>query len=285
MEGDCQGAAATSLYLDHNATTPVDPRVVQEALPYLTTHFGNPSSAHAYGDAPRRAVAGARHRLAALLGCGPDEIVFTAGGSEADNIAVRGVALASAGGRGGHVITQRTEHPAVLGACRALERHHGFRVTYLPVDRSGLVDPADLRRALGPDTVLVSIMHANNETGSMQPIAELAAIAREADVPFHSDAAQSVGKVAVRVDDLGVDLLTVAGHKLYAPKGVGALYVRPGVRLEPLLYGGGQERGLRAGTENVAGIVALGAAAALAGDGLEAEGERLRRLRNSRAWR
>jgi cysteine desulfurase len=280
MGSGFRGDRSASLYLDYNATTPVDARVVREALPYLTAHFGNPSSAHEYGRAPRHAVVRARERLAALLCCEPDEIVFTGGGSEADNLAVRGTALALATSGGGHVITQRTEHPAVLEACHALERHHGSRVTYLPVDPRGLVSPADLRAAIEPGTALVSIMHANNETGSLQPIAELAAIAGAAGVRFHTDAAQSVGKVPVRVGELGVDLLTVAGHKLYAPKGVGALYVRRGVRLEPLVYGGGQERGLRAGTESVAGIVALGAAAALAAEHLDAEGDRVRRLRD-----
>jgi cysteine desulfurase len=273
------GLADGPIYLDYNATTPVDPRAVEAALPYLSTHFGNPSSAHAYAEQPRRAVAAARAEVAALLGCAPEEVVLTGGGSEADNLAIRGAALASHL-RGGHVITQETEHPGVLGVCRALERLHGVRVSYLSVDASGRVSPAELEAAITPRTVLVSIMHANNETGTLQPIADLARIAHEHGALFHTDAAQSVGKIQTRVDELGVDMLTVAGHKLYAPKGIGALYVRAGVELEPVVYGGGQERGLRAGTENVALAVALGAAARIAREDLGASGDRLRRLRD-----
>ncbi|HWW55104.1 MAG TPA: cysteine desulfurase family protein, partial [Acidimicrobiales bacterium] len=267
------------IYLDYNATTPVDPRVVEAALPWFSHHFGNPSSAHAYGELPRQAVAGARAEMAGLLGCTPEEVVFTGGGSEADNLAIRGVVLA-ARARGDHVVTQATEHPAVLATCRALERLQDVRVTYLPVDGYGRVSPADLDAAMTRRTVLVSIMHANNETGTVQPIADLARIAHRHGALFHTDAAQSVGKISARVDELGVDLLTVAGHKLYAPKGVGALYVRAGVELEPVIYGGGQERGLRAGTESVALAVALGAAARIAGEDLEAGAGRLRRLRD-----
>jgi cysteine desulfurase len=255
------------VYLDHNATTPVDPLVAAAMQPHLTEHFGNPSSAHAYAAAPRAAVAAARSQVAALLGCAPADVVFTGSGSEADNLAVRGAALARRD-RGDHVITQVTEHPAVLQTCRALERLHGFRVTYLPVDEWGRLAPEALARAIRPGTVLVTVMHANSETGTVQPIAELARIAREHGVLFHTDAAQSVGKLPTVIDELGVDLLTVVGHKLYAPKGVGALYRRPGVGLEPVLYGGGQEGGLRAGTENVAAVVGLGEAARLAGEAL-----------------
>lgn len=264
------------VYLDHNATTPVDPRVAEAALPHLTVHFGNPSSAHAYGHSARAAVTTARAQVAGLLGAHPDEIVFTGGGSEADTLAVRGAALAQPGD---HVITQATEHPAVLAVCESLERLHGFRVTRLPVDETGLVRPGDLRRALTPDTVLVSIMHANNETGTIQPIRELAALAHEAGALFHTDAAQSAGKIPVSVRELGVDLLSITGHKFYAPKGVGALAVRDGVALEPSIYGGGQERGLRAGTENVALMVALGRAAELCETG-DAERTRLETLRD-----
>lgn len=273
------GLAGGPIYVDYNATTPVDPRVAEAALPYLSTQFGNPSSAHAYAEQPRRAVAAARAEVAWLLGCAPEELVLTGSGSEADNLAIRGAVLA-ARGRGDHLITQETEHPAVVATCRALERLHGVRVTYLPVDRHGRVAPADLRAALTPRTVLVSIMHANNETGTVQPIADLARIAHGHGALFHTDAAQSVGKIRTRVDELGVDLLTVAGHKLYAPKGVGALYVRAGVELEPVVHGGGQERGLRAGTENVALAVALGAAARIAGEALESGADRLRHLRD-----
>jgi cysteine desulfurase len=265
------------IYLDYNATTPVDPRVVQAALPYLTQHFGNPSSGHRYADEPRAALAAARVQVADLIGAEPDSIVFTGSGSEADALAILGVVLAAGGG---HVITQATEHPAVLGACETLRRRHGIETTYLPVDADGRVTPDDLRAAFTEQTSLVSIMYANNETGVLQPIAELAAIAHDHGALLHTDAAQAVGKIPVDVAELDVDLLTVVGHKMYAPKGIGTLYVRPGARLEPLLRGGGQERGLRAGTENVAWAVALGAAACIAGSELIEEGNRLRGLRD-----
>jgi cysteine desulfurase len=273
------GLAGGPTYLDYNATTPVDPAVAEAALPYLHTHFGNPSSTHAYADRPRQAVAAARQRLADLLGCTPGEVIFTGSGSEADTLAINGVALALRG-RGDHVVTQATEHPAVLNACRALVERHGFRLTILPVDRHGQVDPATLAAAITARTVLVSIQHANSETGTLQPIRELAEMAHARGVLVHSDAAQSLGKVPMAVHELGVDLLTVVGHKLYAPKGVGALYVRDGVPLAPVLFGGGQERGLRAGTENVALIVALGVAAAIAAERLPADGPRLVGLRD-----
>ncbi len=252
-------STARPIYLDLNATTPVDPRVARACLPYLTEHFGNPSSGHAYGRTAHAAVADARDAVAALLGVAAREVVFTGGGSDGDTLAVRGAALANPGT---HVITQETEHPAVLAACESLVRLHGYRVTRLGVDRHGLVDPDELDAALDDDTVLVSIMHANNETGTLQPVRELARRAHARGALFHTDAAQSAGKVPVA--GLGADLVTVTGHKMYAPKGVGALYVREGLALEPAVYGGGQERGLRAGTENVALIVALGEAARLA---------------------
>ncbi|RMI41624.1 cysteine desulfurase [Actinomadura harenae] len=257
------------VYLDYNATTPVDPRVVAAMLPHLTREFGNPASAHAYGTSPAAALARARADVAALVGARPDEIVFTASGSEADLLALRGAVLAS-GLPDPHVITQATEHPAALATCNALERLHGARVTVLPVDAEGLVDPARLAAALDDATVLVSVMAANNETGALQPIAELAALTRRHGALFHCDAAQAVGKIPVDASD--VDLLTIVGHKMYAPKGIAALRVRPGVRLEPVVYGGGQERGLRAGTENVSLAVALGAAARLASEELAAGG-------------
>lgn len=257
------GLVDRPVYLDYNATTPVDPRVVEAMLPHLTEHFGNPSSSHPYGAQPRAALARAREQVAALLGARPHEVVFTATGSEADLLGLRGAVLAS-GRRRPHVITQVTEHPAVLETCRALERLHGARMTVLPVDADGLVDPATLAAALSEETVLVSIMAANNETGALQPIGELAAMAHEHGALFHCDAAQAAGKIPVNVDQLGVDLLTVVGHKMYAPKGAAALYVRDRVRLEPVVYGGGQERSLRSGTENVALAVALGTAAELA---------------------
>jgi cysteine desulfurase len=275
--------AGGPVYLDYNATTPVDPRVVDAMLPYLSTHFGNPSSGHDYGDEPRQALAQARHRVARLIGAVADEIVFTGSGSEADALALRGAVLGHGGAavHGANIITQETEHPAVLETCRSLQRLHGVDITYLPVDRYGRVDPHDLAGALTNRTVLVSLMYANNETGTVQPIDELAAIARAHGVLFHTDAAQVVGKISVDVRRLDVDLLTVVGHKMYAPKGIAALFVRSGVRLEPLVGGGGQEQGRRSGTENVALAVALGAAADLAAADLAAgEPARVAELRD-----
>lgn len=269
------------VYLDYNATTPVDPAVVSAMLSCLSYQFGNPSSTHRYGREAHKEIVTARQQVADLLGCQPEEIIFTGGGSESDNLAIRGVALArQAQGRGNHIITQVTEHPAVLNTCRALERLHGFRVTYLPVDGYGRVDPASVEDAINEQTVLVTIMHANNETGTLQPIAESAEIAHRHGALMHTDAAQSVGKLPVRVADLGVDLLTVAGHKVYAPKGIGALYVRQGVQLEPLIYGGGQEGGRRAGTENAPYMVALGAACKLAQEQLAESVPHMQSLRN-----
>ena len=271
------------IYLDHNATTPVDPRVLEAMLPYLHTHFGNPSSDHPYASAPKRAVAGARAQVAELVGANPDEITFMGSGSEADATAIRGVVAAAltAGVRKPHVITQATEHPAVLAACQYAERFHGAEVTVVPVDRDGLVDLDEVASAMRPTTVLLSIMHANNETGVIQPVRELAAVAHDHGALFHTDAAQTVGKIPVDVTDLGVDLLTLVGHKMYAPKGIAALYIRNGTRIEPLIGGGGQERGLRAGTENVPYIVALGAAAAIAATDLAAgDSDRLTALRD-----
>lgn len=266
------------IYVDYNATTPVDPAVV-EAMRSVEPRFGNPSSGHRYGVVPAQALAAARARVAALIGADPAGIVFTGSGSEANNLAIRGTVLASPPHRR-HVITQATEHPAVLATCQALARLHDVEVTVLPVDRYGRVDPDDLRAAIGPHTVLVSIMMANNETGTLQPIAELAAIAHDHGALLHTDAAQAVGKIGVDVGALDVDLLTVVGHKMYAPKGIGALYVRPGLILEPVIYGGGQEHGLRSGTENVTYATALGAAAELAATGLDSERQRLAGLRD-----
>jgi cysteine desulfurase len=270
-------------YVDYNSTTPIDPLVTDVMLPYLTAGFGNPSSDHHYGAGPRAALDQARAQVAALVG-GPGvpdgQVVFTGSGSEADNLAIRGAVLAAPPGRR-HVVTQCTEHPAVLRTCEALRRLHGVRLTVLPVDGHGLVDPADLVAAVGPDTALVSIMAANNETGAIQPIAELAAVAHRQGAVFHCDAAQAVGKIPIDVAASGVDLLTMVGHKMYAPKGVGALVVRAGTALEPLVYGGGQESGLRAGTENVALAVGLGTAARLAAEELATgEPDRIRRLRD-----
>ncbi len=275
------GLVSGPIYLDYNATTPVDPRVADAMLPHLTRLFGNPSSSHAYGAGPKAALARAREQTAALIAAQPSQIVFTASGSEADLLALRGAVLASGRSRP-HVITQVTEHPAVLETCRALQRLHGVRVTVLPVDAEGLLAPATLAAALDEDTVLVSVMAANNETGALQPITELAALAHARRALFHCDAAQAAGKIPLDVQALGVDLLTVVGHKMYAPKGIAALYVREGVELEPVVYGGGQERALRSGTENTALAVALGAASELAaGDLAHGEPARVTALRDA----
>ena len=252
------------IYLDYNASTPIAPEVREAMLPYLSEHYGNPSSTHWAGSPGAEAVARARGLVAALLGCSPGDVVFTSGGTEANNTALKGVAEASGKARP-HIITSAVEHPAILEPCHYLERR-GIEVTYLPVGRTGLVDPDDVARAIRPQTVLVSVMHANNEVGTLEPIAEISRVTREAGVLLHSDAAQSVGKVPAGVDELGVDLLSVAAHKFYGPKGVGALYVRAGTRLEPFMHGAGHERGRRAGTENVLLDVGLGAAAQLADD-------------------
>ncbi|MHB9025397.1 MAG: cysteine desulfurase family protein [Armatimonadota bacterium] len=252
------------IYLDYNASTPIAREVRMAMLPFLSEHYGNPSSQHWAGLPARVAVERARNQVANLLGSSPDEVVFTSGGTEANNYALKGAFFAP-GRRGCHIITTQIEHPAILAPCRFLERL-GAKVTYVGVDHTGLVDPEEIRRAITPETFLVSVMHANNEVGTLQPIAEIGRITREHGILFHTDAAQSVGKVATRVDDLGVDLLSVAGHKLYAPKGVGALYIRSGVELEPFMHGAGHEQGRRAGTENVLLDVGLGAAAELARD-------------------
>jgi len=259
------------IYLDYNASTPVDPTVLDEMLPYLKQKFGNPSSSHSFGVIIKAGIEQARERLALLLGCEASEIIFTSGATESNNMVINGVTMTE--GTGKHIITSQIEHPAVLAPCRYLERL-GYHVTYLPVDKYGMVAPADLVKAITPDTALVSIMHSNNEVGTIQDIKELSRIAASQNIPFHTDAAQSVGKVRVQVDDLGVDFLTVAGHKFYAPKGIGALYIRQGRKLEPLMHGAGHERGLRPGTENAAFIVGLGAAAMVAMPLLETEGKR-----------
>jgi cysteine desulfurase len=252
------------VYLDYNASTPIDPAVAAAMRPFLADHYGNPSSGHWAAAAGKVALETARAQVAALLRCRSDEIVFTSGGSEANNLALKGVFFAQRD-RGDHIVTTRIEHPAIIEPCGFLERL-GARVTYLPVDGTGRIDPDDLRRAITPRTILVSIMHANNEVGTIQPIEDCARIAHERGVLFHTDAAQSVGKVATEVKELGVDLLSIAGHKAYAPKGVGALFVRDGVSIEPLLHGAGHEHGRRAGTESVLLAAGLGKACELARD-------------------
>ena len=272
---------ARPIYLDYNATTPLDPAVRAAMLPYLDEHFGNPSSSHAYGKTAAAAVAVARAEVAALIGAQPDEIIFAGGGSEASNHALKGVVLAAklAGRDRPHIITCAIEHPATLVVCESLHRW-GCDLTVVPVDGWGRVDPDAVRRAITADTVLVSIMHSNNEVGTLQPIRDFAVIARQRGVLFHTDAAQSLGKLPVNVDELGIDLLTIVGHKLYAPKGSAALYVRRGVSLEPLIHGAGHEAGRRAGTESVHNIVGLGTACQVARERLPNEEPRLRGLRD-----
>ncbi len=255
------------IYLDYNATTPLHPQALEAMLPYLQHHFGNPSSNHSFGLVTKQAVEKAREQVATLLNGSSQEIVFTSGGTESNNAALRGVAFANRR-LGNHLITSAIEHPAVIEVCRWLGTQ-GFETTILPVDSFGLVEPADLEKAIKPGTILVSIMHANNEIGSLQPIPLLTAIAHQHGALFHTDAAQSVGKLRVDVRALGVDLLSVAGHKLYAPKGVGALYIRKGLDIQNLMFGAGHETGRRPGTENVASIVGLGAACRLADQDLE----------------
>ena len=251
----------SDIYLDYNATTPIDPQVAEAMLPYIHGYYGNPSSGHSFGVSARQGVDCARLQVAGLIGCHADDLVFTSGGTEANNHAIKGVAAANRG-RGHHIITLAIEHPAVTEVCRYLEGW-GYQVTYLPVDEYGMVDPKQVEDAITSETLLVSIMHANNEVGTIQPIAEISEIAHRHGALMHSDCAQSVGKIPVRVDDLGVDLLSIAGHKLYAPKGIGALYIRPGVRLEKLMHGANHEQDRRAGTENVIEMVGLGKACEL----------------------
>ncbi|MCL7488699.1 MAG: cysteine desulfurase [Desulfobulbaceae bacterium] len=246
------------IYLDYNATTPHAPEVIEAMRPFLEEHFGNPSSSHWYGIEPRRAVEKARAQVAGLLQCSPEEIIFTSGGTESNNHAIKGMAWAMRD-RGRHIITSAVEHPAVLEVCRSLEEH-GFETTVLPVDSRGMVAPVDVEKAVRPSTILITIMHANNEVGTIQPIAEISEIAGKHAIAMHTDAAQSVGKIPAVVADLGVDLLSIAGHKLYGPKGIGALYVRHPAAPAKFCHGAGQERGWRAGTENVMHIAGLGKA-------------------------
>ncbi|MGE5172634.1 MAG: cysteine desulfurase family protein [Betaproteobacteria bacterium] len=263
------------IYLDYNASTPVDPKVLEEMLPYLKQKYGNPSSAHSFGVACRAGIEQARERLAILLRCEASEIIFTSGATESNNMVIQGIAAMSPADS--HIITSQIEHPAVLEPCRHLARR-GYAVTYLPVDRYGMVNPADLEKAITPKTVLVTIMHSNNEVGTIQDIRALSRIASSRGVLFHTDAAQSVGKVKMQIDELGVDFLTVAGHKFYAPKGIGALYIQNGRELPPLLHGAGHERGLRPGTENAAFIIGLGTASIVASDIIESAGPRQMKL-------
>jgi len=266
------------IYLDYAATTPTHPEVVKVMLPYFTDVFGNPSSIYSYGQEAKGAIEEARVKVADLIGARGEEIVFTSGGTEADNFALKGVAFANET-KGNHIITSSIEHHAVIETCKFLERR-GFRVTYLPVDEYGRIDPDDVREAITNKTILISVMQANNEMGTIEPIAEIGRIAREAGIYFHTDAVQAVGHIPVDVNELEVDLLSMSAHKLYGPKGVGALYIRKGTKLIPFMHGGGQERRRRASTENVPGIVGLGKAVELAQQDMGEEAERLTYLRD-----
>ncbi len=266
------------VYMDHAATTYTKPEVLEEMLPYFNEVYGNPSSIHSFGREAKKALDFARERTAKALGAEPSEIYFTAGGSEADNWAIKGAALANQN-KGNHIITSSIEHHAVLHTCQHLEKM-GFEVTYLPVDQYGLIDPQQVRDAITDKTILITIMFANNEIGTIQPIKEIGAIAREKGIYFHTDAVQAIGHVDIDVNDLNVDLLSLAAHKFYGPKGVGALYIRRGTKLHPHIHGGAQERNRRAGTENLPGIVGLGKAIELATENIKEESERLTRLRD-----
>jgi len=265
------------IYLDHNATTPVHPEVLEAMVPYFSDFFGNSSSAHRFGREPKEKMEEARESVGALFGCGAGEVVFTSGGTESDNAAIKGAVFASEESRR-HIVTSAAEHHAVLHTCRYLEERFGCRVSCLPVDGHGRVDPDAVREAVTDETVLVTLMMANNETGTLNDLAEIGRITRSRGVLFHSDAVQAVGKVPIAVDDLGVDMLSMSGHKIYGPKGVGALYVRRGVSADPFMHGGGHEGGRRAGTENVPGIVGLGKAARIALSGIDERAARLTEL-------
>ncbi|MGZ8459921.1 MAG: cysteine desulfurase family protein [Candidatus Deferrimicrobiaceae bacterium] len=266
------------IYLDHNATTPVHPEVRKAVEPYLSEQFGNPSSIHWAGRDVRKGVEDARQEIASFFGCQPLEVVFTSSGTESDNLAIKGIAFCKGNG-GKHIVTSQVEHPAVMNACRFLEKQ-GFRVTYVPVNRYGIVEPDSVRRALTPDTILVTVMYANNETGSIMPIPEIGAIAREAGAIMHTDAVQAAGKIPIDFGSLPVDMLTFSGHKVNALKGAGCLIIRKGIQIEAVTHGGHQERGRRGGTENVVGIVAMGKSFELLRAGMEEEVAEIRRLRD-----
>ena len=266
------------VYLDYNGTTPHDPEVITAIQPFLETEFGNPSSAHWYGIRPKRAIESARGQVAGLLGCQPDEVFFTSGGTESNNHAIKGMARALRE-KGRHLITSTVEHPAVLDVCRYLVQE-GFETTFVDVDETGMIRVDDVAAAIRPDTILISVMHANNEVGTIQPISKIAGIARQQGICIHTDAAQSLGKIAVDVQSMNVDMLSLAGHKLYAPKGIGALYVRKGLLPEKFCHGAGQEMGWRAGTENVMAVVGLGKACELAERSLDYAGRHLKAMRD-----
>jgi cysteine desulfurase len=266
------------IYMDHSATSPVDPEVFEAMKPYFTDSFGNASTLYSLGRDARKAMESAREEVASIIGAETKDIIFTSGGTESDNIAIKGTAY-KLKNKGNHIITSDIEHPAVDETCKYLEKN-GFEVTYLPVYEDGIVKVSDMEAAITDKTILITVMHANNEIGTIQPIAEIGKIARERGIYFHTDAVQTVGKIPVDVKELNVDMLSLSSHKLYGPKGVGALYVRKGVRIEPIIHGGGHERGIRPGTENVAGIVGLGKACSLARENLERDAQKLRGLRD-----
>jgi cysteine desulfurase len=270
--------AQRTIYLDHSATTFVKPEVLEAMIPYFTEHFGNPSSLYGIARHSKKAIDTARMQTAKALGADPDEIYFTSGGSESDNWAIKGVALANRK-RGNHIITTQIEHHAVLHTCQYLEKE-GFEITYLPVDRYGLVDPGDLEKAITDKTILISVMYANNEIGTTEPVAELGAVARKHKVYFHTDAVQAVGNIPIDVQSQNIDLLSLSAHKFYGPKGIGALYIKKGVRIDNLIHGGGQERKRRAGTENIAGIVGLGKAIELATADIPGHNARIKAMRD-----
>jgi cysteine desulfurase len=271
------------IYMDHAATTPLAPEVLEAMVPYFSERYGNPSSLHSFGREARAAVDDARSDVAALLNAEPSEIYFTSGGTESDNLAIKGIARKNTK-KGRHIITSSIEHPAVLEVCKALTRE-GFEVTYLPVTREGVVEVGTVEEAVREDTILISVMHANNEIGTIQPLEEIGRIAGEKEIYFHTDGVQTAGKIPVDVKSLGLDAFSLSGHKLYGPKGAGALYIRKGVRIESIQQGGGHERGMRSGTENVPGIVGLGRAARIAKENMAEESERMRSLRDRmRDW-
>jgi len=264
------------IYMDNAATTPVDGEVVKAMLPYFTEKYGNASSLHSFGTEARDAIEKSREKVASLIGAERGEIIFTGGGTESDNIAIKGIAFRE--GKG-HIITSQIEHPAVMNTCRYLEKK-GFGVTYLPVDEYGIVNPDDVEDAIRDDTILITVMHANNEIGTIEPIEEISRIAGERGIVFHTDAVQSVGKIPVDVKKIGADMLSLSSHKLYGPKGIGALYIRRGTKIEPIIHGGGHEHGLRPSTENVPGIVGLGKACEIAGERMESDARRLTNMRD-----
>ncbi len=266
------------VYLDYNGTTPLDPKVIAAMKRYLEKDFGNPSSNHWYGIEPKKALERSRRQVASLINCSAGEIIFTSGGTEANNFAIKGVAEALTE-KGDHIITSQIEHPSVLEVCSALEEK-GYKITRVPVDQKGIIDPDEIKKSIGKQTILITIMHSNNETGSIQQVKDIAYIARRNNIIFHTDASQSIGKIIVDVEELGVDLLTIAGHKLYAPKGTGALYIRKGTPFEKFMHGAGQEKGQRAGTENIAGIAGLGMACETAEKNFEPDTAHIRYMRD-----